>query len=323
MLEGSLQRSSNNLSVHAQLIEAASEKHLWAEQYEGAPEEIFSVQRDLTQQIASTLASKVENLAHAAVSKKDETSLPAYELYLKAVKFEFGKEAFEKQIQLLERSIELDPDFAEAYAELAWRYLRLWQHRLADDPDEALRRARNAAKTAVTLDQQDYRSHFALGNIYLWADRDHDLALAEFQRAIELNPNQADMMSMMSLFLAFMGQIDEAVNWSEKAKRLNPHHPIWYDWNGSFAHYMARDYDKALLGAKKTLAVYPESLSVLRILAATFVEMGNMEKAGEVAKKMLEINPEFRLSNVRNVPFKRSVDHDRYFGALAKAGLPK
>ncbi len=116
VLEGSLQRSSNNISVHAQLIEAASEKHLWAESYEGEPEEIFAVQRDLTRQITSTLASKVINLAHAAVVKKDETSLPAYELYLKGAKYQFGKESFEESIRLLERAVELDPDFTAAYA---------------------------------------------------------------------------------------------------------------------------------------------------------------------------------------------------------------
>ena len=323
VLEGSLQRSSDNISVHAQLIEAASEKHLWAEQYEATPEEIFSVQKDLTQQITSSLASKVENLAHAAVSKKDETSLPAYELYLKADKYSFGKETFEESIRLLERAIELDPDFAEAYAKLAYRYLQLWRQRLADDPDEALRQARNAAHKAVTLDQQDYRSHLALASLYLWADKDHDLALAEFEKTVALNPNEADMMSMMSLTLAFVGRSEEAVDWTKKAKRLNPHHPIWYDWNGSFAYYMARDYDNALLGAKKTLAVYPESLSVLRILAATYVEMGNMEKAREVAQKMLKIDPGFTLSGVRNVPLRRKADRERYFGALAKAGLPE
>jgi TolB-like protein/Tfp pilus assembly protein PilF/class 3 adenylate cyclase len=323
VLEGSLQRSSNNISVHAQLIEAASEKHLWAEQYEGTPEEIFSVQKDLTRQITSTLASKVENLAHAAVLKKDDTNLPAYELFLKAGKYEFGKEAFEESIRLLERAIELDPNFTEAYAWLANRYLQLWRQRLADDPDEALRRARDAIHKAFTLDQQDYRVRMILANLYQWADKDHDLALAEYEKALALNPNQADVMGMISLFMAFAGRGEEAVEWIEKAKRLNPHYPVWYDWNGSFGYYMAREYDEALLGAKRTLTVYPESLSVLRILAATYVEMGNMEKATEVAKKMLEIDPQFKLSNVLNVPLKHQADRERYFGALAKAGLPE
>ena len=323
ILEGSLQRSSNNISVHAQLIEAASEKHLWAESYEGKPEEIFAVQRDLTQQITSTLASKVINLAHTAVLKKDDTSLPAYELYLKGSKYKFGKEWFEESIRLLERAVELDPDFAAAYASLGQRYLQLWRQRLADNPDEALRRARDAIHKAFTLDQQDYRVRLYLANLYQWADKDVDLALAEYEKALALNPNQADVMGMISLNMSFAGRAQEAVDWIEKAKRLNPHHPVWYDWNGSLGYYMARQYDKALLGAKRTLTVYPKSISVLRILAATYVEMGNMEKAREVAQKMLEIDPGFTLSGVRNVPLKRKADRERYFGALAKAGLPE
>ncbi len=323
VLEGSLQRSSDNISVHAQLIEAASEKHLWAEQYKVTLEEIFAVHRELSQQITSTLASKVMYLAQTAVLKKDERSLLAYELYLKGSKYSFGKEAFEESARLLERAIALDPDFHEAYSELSWRYLSLWRHRLADDPDEALRRARESAHKAVTLDQQDYRSHWSLAALYLWADQDHDLALAELEKTIAINPNQADAMGTMSLLMAFLGRAEEAVDWIEKAKRLNPHYPVWYDWNASFAYYMARDYDKALLGAKKTLAVYPKSISVLRILAATYVEMGNMKKAREVAEKMLEIDPGYTLSGTRNVPLKRKADRQRYFGALAKAGLPE
>ncbi|MCK5365589.1 MAG: hypothetical protein KAR22_21585, partial [Gammaproteobacteria bacterium] len=323
VLEGSLQRSSNNISVHAQLIEAASENHMWAEQYEVTPEEVFAIHRELTQQITSTLASKISSLAHTAVSKKDDTSLPAYELYLKGSKYSFGKEANEESIRLLERALELDPNFAAAYATLSQRYLQLWRHRLADDPDEALRRARNAIQKAFTLDQQDYRTRMILADLYQWADKDHDLALAEYEKALALNPNQADVMGMISLNMAFAGRAQEAVDWIEKAKRRNPHHPVWYDWNGSFAYYMARDYDKALLGAKRTLTVYPKSISVLRILAATYVEMGNMEKAKEVAQKMLEIDPNFTLSGMRNVPLRRKADRERYFGALAKAGLPE
>jgi adenylate cyclase len=323
VLEGSLQRSSNNISVHAQLIEAASEKHVWAESYDGKPEEIFSLQRDLTQQITSTLASKVEYLAHAAVVKKGDTSLAAYELLLKAGKYEFGKEAFEESIRLLERAIELDPNFAAAYAWLANRYLQLWRQRLADDPDVALRRARDAIHKAFSLDQQDYRVRMFLANLYQWADKDNDLALAEYEKALALNPNQADMMGMVSLFMAFAGRAQEAVDWIEKAKRLNPHYPVWYDWNGSFGYYMAGEYEKALLGAKRTLTVYPESISVLRILTATYIEMGNRQKAKEMAQKILEIKPDFTLSGVRNVPFKHQADRERYFGALAKAGLPE
>ena len=120
VLEGSFQRGADTLSVHAQLIEAATESHVWAQQYDVAPEEIFAVQDDLSRQIANTLVTTVEGLAQSAVRGKDPTTLAAYDLFLRASKYRFGKEALEEATRLLERAIELDPDFDEAYSELSW-----------------------------------------------------------------------------------------------------------------------------------------------------------------------------------------------------------
>ena len=323
VLEGSLQRSSNNISVHAQLIEAASENHIWAESYEVMPEEVFAVQRDLTQQITSTLASRIADFENAALLKKEDTNLAAYELYLKGRKYRFGKEPFEESVRLLERAIALAPNFAAAYSALANRYLALWRNRFADDPDEAVRRAREAAQKAIALDQQDYRSHWALGQIHLWAEQDHDLALAEYEKALALNPNKAALMAMTSTLMSYMGRAEDAVHWIEKAKRLDPYHPVWYDWVAGFAYFMARDYEKAVLAEKKTIAVHPKNISARRSLIAAYVEMGRMEEAQKVAGEILEIDPEFKLSKVRSMVFQHRADHDRYFGALAKAGLPE
>jgi TolB-like protein/class 3 adenylate cyclase len=322
VLEGSFQRGADKISVHAQLIEAATETHVWAQQYDVTPEEIFAVQDDLSRQIATTLLATVIDLVQTAALRKDPTTLAAYELYLRASKFRGTKEALEESARLLERVIELDPGFDEAYSTLSWRYLNLWRNRLTDDPDETLRRAREAAHKAIALDQQDYRSHWALGTLYLYADQDHDLALAEYEKAISLCPNQADVLAMMSLVTAFMGRTEEAVDWIEKAKRLNPLHPVWYDWNGSFTYYMAREYENALIAAKKTIAIYPKALSAMRILAATYVEMGRMDDAKEIARQILEINPEITISSIRNTPFQHDSDRERYYAALHEAGLP-
>jgi TolB-like protein/class 3 adenylate cyclase len=237
VLEGSFQRGADKVSVHAQLIEAANESHIWAQRYDVAPEEIFDIQNDLSQVIASTLAASVINLETSKVLTKDVTTLAAYELFLRASKYKDGKAEVEENVRLLERAIELDPDFHEAYSELAWRYLNLWQFRLADDPDAALKRARESARKAVSLDQNDYRSHWALGQIALVADQDHDFALAEYEKAIALNPNQADVIAMMSIVMSFSGRAEEGVEWLAKAKRLNPHHPVWYDWNASLVYF--------------------------------------------------------------------------------------
>jgi adenylate cyclase len=205
---------------------------------------------------------------------------------------------------------------------LAWRNMSLWQFRLADDPDAALKRAREAARKAMSLNQNDYRSHWAIGQIALIADQDHEFALAEYETAIALNPNQADVIAMMAVVMAFMGRAEEAVAWIEKAKRLNPHHPVWYDWNASFAYVMARDYEKAIIGAKKTLAVYPKQISARRILIVAYVESDRMEDAKKVAQEILEIDPGFTLSSMRNTPFQHEADRERYHGALRSAGLP-
>lgn len=322
MLEGSFQRAADKISVHAQLIDATNDSHIWAQQYDTAPEEIFYVQNDLSRQIASTLAATVINLEYLEASAKDATTLAAYDLYLRAYKDKYGKAAVEEQVRLLERAIELDPDFYAAYSILAWRYMNLWQFRLADDPNMALKRAREAAQKVVSLNQNDYRGHWALGHIALFADQDHEFAIAEYEKAIALNPSQADVLSMMSVVMTFSGRNEEAVGWIEKAMRLNPYHPFWYDWNAGLVHLMARNYDKAIIGAKKTLAAYPKQISARRILIAAYVESDRMEDAKKVAQEILEIDPGFTLSSVRNAPFQHEADRERYFGALRSAGLP-
>jgi len=322
VLEGSFQRGGDKISVHAQLIEAANESHIWAQQYDVAPEEIFDIQNDLSQEIVSTLAATVTDLEASELLTRDPTTLAAYELYLRASKFKYGKAAIEEHVRLLERAIELDPDFHEAYSLLAWRYMNLWQFRLADDPDAALKRARQVARKAVSLNQNDYRSHWALGHIALLADQDHDFALAEYEKAIALNPGQADVLAMMAVVKLYMGRGEEAVAWIEKAKRLNPHHPVWYDWNAGAAYLMAKDYEKAVIGAKKTLAVYPKQISSRRVLIAAYAGMGRMEDAEKVAQEILEIEPGFTLSSVRNTPFQHEADRKRFYGALRQAGLP-
>ncbi len=323
VLEGSIQRSGDTLSVHAQLIEATTESHIWAEQYDGPADQIFQVQSDLIRRIVSSLVTKVLSVEAEATLEKDETTLPVYDLILRARAVSSRKRDYKEAIRLLSRAVEVDPNSADAHAMLGFFHLNQWRHRRADDPDEALRLARLHVHKALELDQSSSRAHFVLGSLYLFDARDHELALAEFERANSLNPNHANRMAWMSLLKSFMGQSEEAVDWIENAKRLNPFHPAWYDWNSSFAYFMARDYEKAVVAAKQTLAIYKKSISARRILAATYVEMGRLEDAKKVAAQILEIKPTFTLSKVRNTPFQHEADLERYYGALRKSGLPE
>jgi class 3 adenylate cyclase/TolB-like protein/Tfp pilus assembly protein PilF len=325
VLEGNIQRSGEQVGIHAQLIDATTEAHIWAKEFEVVAGEILGAQGTLTQQIVGTLAARLLDLERTAALRQDLATPEAYDLYLKAQKIyeKLTKPAYEESARLLEQAIAIDPDFAEAYSELSWSYLSLWRHGLADDPEEALKRARQYAEKALELDYHDYRSHWAMGTLYLFADRDHELALAEYEKAIAANPNRANLLAMMSLLMSFMGLGEEAVAWIKKANRLNPLHPPWYEWNAALAYYMMSDYDAALLAAKETVATYRSSVSAHRMLAAIYAEMGRINEAEKVAQKIIELDPEFRLSKIRNTPFQHTSDLDRYYTALRNASLPE
>jgi TolB-like protein/class 3 adenylate cyclase len=324
VLEGSVQRGANTLSVHAQLIEAETDRHVWAEQYDVPPEKVFSVQADLVSEIVGTLRSTLRDEAIAAVSKRPAANLQGYDLYLKAfaVSKKFSKKSRHEAIELLGQVIEIDPEFLAAHYRISTLYLSLWRFNMADDVEEALRLARLHARKAMEIDQSDYRGHYLIGQLSLFADHDHDLALAEFQRALADNPNEANILYYMGFLQSLMGRGKEAIAWNEKAKRVNPRYPGWYNFNAALAHFLVQDYEKAILLAKSGIAAYPKALAPRRILITTLVEMGRLDEAKQEATEYLEIRPSFRLSTFRNTPFKHQADQDRYFGALRKAGIP-
>ena len=225
VLEGSVQRGADTLSVHAQLIDAETDRHVWAEQYDVQPENVFSVQADVVSQIVGTLHAALSDDAMAAVLSRPATDLQGYDLYLKAAAKPSSKNGRYEAIELLKQVLELEPDFLEAHYEISERYLGLFRFGRVDDPDEAVRLSRLHADRAMAIDQGDYRGHYLLGQLYVFAYHDHDLALAEFQRAFENNPNDARISYYIGFTRFLMGQAEEAIAWNDNAKRLNPGYP--------------------------------------------------------------------------------------------------
>jgi adenylate cyclase len=324
VLEGSLRRGAETLTVNVELIEAERERTVWAEQYDFPEENPFPVQAELVQEITSTLHVVIEEEEIAAVQRRPTENPKAYDLYLRAMAATKTLDTGGRMeaIRLLNQAIELDPNFLAAHFELSGRHLLLWRFGRTDDPDEALRLARHHADRALQLDQTDYRGHFRLGMLHLFADHDHDLAYAAFQRALSDNPNDADVLYNMGFLRSLMGEAADAIEWNNKAKRINPRYPGWYNYNAAMSHFFVRDYDQALLLAKTGMAASPRSLAPRRILIATLVEMGRIDEAEKEVVEFLAINPDFRLSTFRNTPFQNPADQDRYYDAMRSAGLP-
>jgi TolB-like protein/class 3 adenylate cyclase len=322
VLEGSVQRGAENLIVHVQLIDATTDSHVWAEQYDVPPDAVFQVQGDLISKVVGTLKPALWNEAKAAISKRPATNLEGYDLYLKALSLGSSKEERVESLGLLNRAVSVSPDFLDAHYALSEKHLGSWRFGSPDDPDETLRLARLHAAKAMEIDHSDYRGHLLQGQLHLFADHDHDLALVEMERALSDNPNDTYVLYYMGFLKFLMGQAKEAIEWNNKAKRINPRYPAWYNFNAALAHVWVGDYEKALVLAKTGIAAYPKSLAPRRILIVTLVEMGRLDEAKQQVTELLSIRPNFRLSTFHNTPFKHQADQDRYFDAMRKAGIP-
>ncbi|MCP4983983.1 MAG: hypothetical protein GY935_26205 [Gammaproteobacteria bacterium] len=324
VLEGSVQRGADTLSVHVQLIDATTDRHVWAEQYDVPPDEVFQVQGDLISNVVGTLKPTLWNEAKAAISKKPAASLQGYDLYLKALSIwnDYSNEARAEAFKLLNQAISISPDFLDAHYAISEKYLGRWRWGNPDDPEETLRLARLHAARVMEIDQSDYRGHYLQGLLHLFADHDHDLALVELERALADNPNDTLVLYYMGFLKFLMGQAEEAIKWHNKAKRINPRYPGWYNYNHALAYVWINEYEKALVLARTGIATNPKSLPPRRIFIVALVEMGRLEEAKQQVTEFLAIRPDFRLSTFRNTPFKHQADQDRYFNAMRKAGIP-
>lgn len=323
VLLGTYHQTDKNTRISAQLIDAGQDASIWAENFDVARNKIIETQEEITRITASTLVSVIHDRSRMrALRLKDEDSLEAYDLYLRATKFKLSKAAVADNIANLERAVSLEPDFAAAYALLSYRYTQTWRLNLADAPEQALDKARQSAQKALELDPLDYRVHDVLCTLHLYADRKHELALSECERAVSLNPNDPGIQVNLAQVLAFMGRADEGLKWMASAKRLNPLFQPHYDWTSSFIHALAGNHDVALVEAERALAVYTKSLSLRRIKIFSLVELGRLDEAKQVAGEILEIAPGFTLAKLRNAPHQPPAQLKRVLDSFRKAGLP-
>ena len=220
---GQHRRSDRNVRVTAQLIDASTGGHLWGDRYDRQVSSIFAIRDDITRSISGALGGLRGKLAQAEiarVSRKDPNSFTAYDFLMKGWYewYKFTREGNAAARELFELARKIDPNYARAYAGLAWTYSAEYDFEWADDYDKALRLAFENASTAVRLDPNDYQAHWALGWSYLYK-RQHEAARASYVRARELNPNDSEVLAEMSNFLVYIGQPIQAVDQLKEAIR--------------------------------------------------------------------------------------------------------
>jgi adenylate cyclase len=320
VLDGSVRMTETDLLVTTQLINATSGKNIWAERYERPLAEFHIIQSDVLENIVAAVAERVENSGLRIASRKQTENLNAYEHVLKGydLVFRWNKENNEQARIHFERAIELDPFYARAFSGLAFTHNIDFGRGWSADLEESLDKARKAGLQAIALDGSDNRPRIVLGWAYINGGQ-LDKGVAEINKGIKLNPNDAGVLARSGYALIYYGEFQQAVDQTERAMRINPFHPEYYFDVLAWAQYFLQRYDDAL---RTMNHVAEPNMAGHRTLAAIYARLGKLEKAQHHAKKVLELDPEFALSNyAKSQPFKYSEHLNFHLESLRLAGL--
>jgi TolB-like protein len=330
VLEGSVRKARDQVRISAQLIDALTSAHLWADHFDGSLDDIFDLQDRVAERVVGALLPKVERAEIERAKRKPTENLGAYDYFLRGLAnaHQMTHEANSEALRLFHKAIELDPDFASAHGLAAFchvvRKMNAWMTDDAADVAEAARLARRVADIgkddAVALSY----GGFALGYI---AGELEDAAVL-IDRALVLNVNLAAAWYASGTVRAFLGGApDVAIEHLARAMRLSPLDPFMFTMQGvtAVAHFFAGRYDEASAWAEKAFREQPNILGTLRISAASHALAGRREEASKAIARALQLDPNLRMSNLNSRIgfFRRPEDFTKYAEALRKAGLPE
>jgi adenylate cyclase len=317
VLEGSVRRAGSRVRITAQLIDGKTGQHVWADKYDRELKDIFSVQDEVTRKVVSELAIALTTTESERVARKHTENFETYDMYLRAKRERYvvKKENHLKAIEMSQRVIDLDPNFAGGYEILAFLLTRGIRFGWSGSPREDLEKAFELAQKAISVDDKFPASYMALASVYLMQGK-HDDALAAANRAANIQPGDSDTIVWLGYYLQWVGRGEEAVTAVKKSIELNPMYlsggyPVYVDFMGQTC-FTAGLYEEAISNMKKAIELYGPSVHRYQFVIASYSMLGRMDEAKEHVQQLLKINPTFSLS---------SWNYGRLYEALRKAGL--
>ena len=319
ILDGYLERSGDTLRVRLLLIDTASGNVIWSEKYAAHLDEFLVVEDSVVNNIISMIAVRLLSEETRRITSTKSTDLRAYGLVLRGHELihSFSRETTLHARRLFERATSLDPGYARAYASISRTFNLAWRYAWDEAPERALERAIEIATQSIQCDDFDAHGYAELGYAQLYKKR-HDEALAAYERALVLNPNDADLLAEMGDALAYTRQGERAVDLLTRAIRLNPYHPDWYLWYLGDAYFYMGEYRKTIEAVSKMR----DQSEGRRLLAASYALLGELGEARRQAKLLLQKHPNFSLEHWKHVPpNKFSEDNEIFLEGARKAGL--
>jgi adenylate cyclase len=323
VLEGSVRKSEDRLRVTAQLVDANTGHHLWADRWDREPKDIFAIQDEITRKIIVELQVKLTMGEHARVYGTRTNNLKAYLKVLQARKYlnQVNKEDNVRARQLAEQAIALDPEYAGAYVALGFSHYIDFMYRATKSPELSLARASEIAHKALAIDDSSGGARIILSNIYL-LKRQHEKAIAELEQALELAPSSARVHMWLGRALCYAGRPAEAIHLLEKVLCMDPM-PGTIELNTLGRAYRdVGQYDEAIATCKKAIKIAPKNQWAHLTLTSAYSLSGREQEARAQAAEVLKVNPKFSLAYfAKTSNYKNQADTERIVSALRKAGL--
>jgi TolB-like protein/tetratricopeptide (TPR) repeat protein len=317
LVEGGVRRTENRVRINAQLIDASNNAHVWGERFDRELADVFALQDEIVSRIVEALSGALPGTRQ--IVHRRTASLNAYELFIRGkAQIAQASESTVSGRELLLGAVRLDPSFADAYAWLAHGQRVAWIY--ASEPEALLRPSSlEAAERAVTLDPENADARWSLGLVLAY-DGKLSEGIAEVEAALRLNPNHADAWAFMTDLMVLDGQPEKGIECAFHAFRLNPFPPPVYRWFLGLAQYAAGRYEEAVRTLRHEETHRQGSQ---RILAASLARLGLMKEARAEATQFLAVYPDFRATRWADVhPFRRAEDREHFVDGYAKAGLP-
>ena len=324
LLEGSVRKAGGRIRVTAQLIDAASGAHIWADRFDRELTDIFAVQDELTENITSALKIKLTASERALLASGGTKNADAHDLYLKGRELIMGnqrnREAFEQSVACFRRAIELDPHYAASYAGLGLAYMLDHQNNWSGKAETSLDEAQRFVDAAITRDDKDPEAYRVAALVSFWK-KDLERSREEADTALALNPNHSNALVARGNIDLYSGEPARAIPYFERAIRLDPAQSQWRHFL-ALAYFVAGAYETAAAIFKERVALAPNTDLSRAFLASALGHLGRRDEAAAVWRELKEINPRYSpASHMARTPFRNPADASRLIDGLRKAGL--
>jgi TolB-like protein/tetratricopeptide (TPR) repeat protein len=328
VLEGSVRRGGHRVRITGQLIDASTGAHLWADRVEGASEDIFDLQDQVTMSVVGAIAPRLERAEIERAKRKPTESLDAYDYYLRGMEhfYQEGRDNLDQAMRLFSQATERDPAFASAYAADAMCYVQRQASGWVTERQKEVNETARLARKAVQLAKDDAFVLSRGGHALAYVVHEFDAGQLFIDRALALNPNMARAWNSSGQLRIWIGDPDTAIRHFAQFKRLSPLDPVMPRVlsGNAFAHFFAGRYDEACSEAERSLQEIPNLHPGLRASAVANVLAGRMERARDALARLRRIDPTLRVSNLGDLtPLRRPEDIAKYADAMRKAGLPE